>query len=1121
MNKYRVITHTRTRTLAIIVAVVFCVLLCCVFCACNTDFLNDNSFKNDKDYIEVESLRISNADIRLSPTGDTSTYKLNVEVLPANATNRKLTYYIPSEYHEFVHVSNDGVITAIKESDGKTIPLTVTSTTNKEATLLLSVTVERVSVERMTFKTEVINLLYNGEEGLVELDFYPAHAIDGRTVTFTSLNEDVARVNARGEVSPVGVGNATIKATSTTMTGKVLNAFTSVVVSYAKGQYQLDVSGIAQYNQVIGDFSAINFTLLILGENVDPNPEIEWYVDTERVLGISDSTQYTHIPNATTQITYHVYAYVTAYGHSTVKLSSNPITIFKPFYGIDLNYANLSDLYTSYAYGDEVTFELSTGDSSSTVVKYDWYLSRTNGSSKSIYVGSTLPSNRNFTCRINVAGDYIMSARGVDLNGNMVNQVQFEFSSEKFVEGDVLVAEPIVINDGLPPDSYHWYIVECQENGDYNDSDKVLYRDTGAQEQFTFPLEKGFYRIIVTASIQGKEATTKVNGEDKIYSYVSSPIRVYGATEKDTAVSNDLINIEDKVNQDFIYRSVSEITDVNIEGMVFDGEEVVYVEWNNVPHSAFFTVEITFTDGEIIILDSAHPVEGVTFGSNYCYIYSPIATLNDAFSLRIKQKGSLFSRTYNYGIENSHGVGDETHVLTFDEEVYQYFKPIEYQGDESKLSPAINTYLSSIQQLEELYAYIALYAPSRSEVITKSSEIINSKVYETYVTDVYLAFDLDTLPAIYTNSANTEEYVAIYGEDLAKVLVVLENVADNLSYNVKSMAKAERKGDGYTLKIYLPSDRTFDTVVLKPEGEVAITDSLNYSSSPWTDVARTFYVDNREEVFVYNSEELVFVLENGYKPIPTGSDDLSALYVKIKRALVSIIGDEMTDYEKVLAIYDYLGNNVRYNYAVIEAEVEQNYDSSYLEGVFNTKSATCLGYAKAFSAMCNVLGVKVITVVGDVGEESVGHAWNKVYLDGKWYNVDVTTGSKEFNGYNGVTHSTFMLSDTAYADFMGGVTLRGNYPPALFDYDYYLNTSYNGTTLIVDELSDIKAILSSATVTGNYAIELVFSESVFADGDAVEEFLTSADFGESDYITSLPVSESGRTRIVIFDITVM
>lgn len=1109
------------RTLAIVLAIVFCTILCCVLSACNTDFMDDNSFKDDKDYIEVESLRIANADIRLSPSGDTATYKLNVEVVPANATNRKLTYYIPSEYHEFVTVSPEGVLTAIKESDGKTIPLTVTSSTNKEATLSLSVTVERVSVERMYFKTEVINLLYNGEEGKVELEFLPAHAIDGRSVTFSSLNEDVARVNSRGEVTPVGVGNATIKATSTTSTGKVLNAFTSVVVSYAKGQYQLDVSGVAQYNQVIGDFSAINFTLLILGENVDPNPEIEWYVDTERVLGISDSTQYTHIPSATTQITYNVYAYVTAYGHPTIKLASNPITVFKPFYGIELNYANLSDLYTSYAYGDEVTFELSTGDSSSTIAKYDWYLSRTNGSSKRVYVGSTLPFDKNFTCRINVAGDYVMSAMGVDANGNMVNQVQFEFSSEKYVEGDVLVAEPVVLNDGLPPDSYHWYIVECQENGDYNDADKELYKDTGAQEQFVLPLKKGFFRIIVTASIQGKEATTKVNGEDKIYSYVSTPIRVYGATEKDTPVASDLIDVDDKANQDFVYRSVSEIDNVSIEGMVFDGEEVIYLTWDNVPHSAFFTVEITFTDGEIIILDSAHPVDGVTFGSNYCYIYSPIATLNDAFSVRIKQKGSLFSRTYNYGIENSHGVGDETHVLTFDEEVYQYFKPIEYQGDSDKLSPVINTYISSIRELEELYAYIALYAPARSEIITKSSEIINSKVYETYSTDVYLAFNVNTLPTIYTYSDKSEEYLALYGEELSQVLIVLENIAENLAYNVDSMVKVEQSGGGYNLKIYLPIDRTFDTVVLAPEGDADITESLNYSSSPWNDISRTFYVDNREEVFVYNSEELVFILENGYKPIPTGSDDLSALYIKIKRTLISIIGDEMTDYEKVLAIYDYLGNSVRYNYAVLEAEVEQNYDSSYLEGVFNTKSATCLGYAKAFSVMCNVLGIKAITVVGDVGEEGVGHAWNKVYLDGKWYNVDATTGSKEFNGYNGVTHSTFMLSDTSYNDFMGGVKLRGSYPPALYDYDYYLNTSYNGTALVVDEISDVNAILKSATVSGNYAIELVFSESAFADGDAVEEFLTNADFGENSYITSLSVSESGRTRIVVFTINVM
>ena len=115
--------------------------------------------------------------------------------------------------------------------------------------------------------------------------------------------------------------------------------------------------------------------LLILGENVDPEPDIAWYVDTERVAENQDRIQYTHIPSATTQITYYVYAYVTPYQGTTVTLRSDPITVYRAFNGFTLTYDNLSSVYTPYRYGDTVTFDLSAGDSSATITEYSWELS--------------------------------------------------------------------------------------------------------------------------------------------------------------------------------------------------------------------------------------------------------------------------------------------------------------------------------------------------------------------------------------------------------------------------------------------------------------------------------------------------------------------------------------------------------------------------------------------------------------------------------------------------------------------------------------------------------------------------------------------------------------------------
>ena len=81
----------------------------------------------------------------------------------------------------------------------------------------------------------------------------------------------------------------------------------------------------------------------------------------------------------------------------------------------------------------------------------------------------------------------------------------------------------------------------------------------------------------------------------------------------------------------------------------------------------------------------------------------------------------------------------------------------------------------------------------------------------------------------------------------------------------------------------------------------------------------------------------------------------------------------LSDYEKVKAVHDYLVLNCEYKY--------------FKDGPYNALfcgSSNCNGYALAFQKIMNELNIPCRYHTGDV------HAWNSVFLDGKWYNIDVT-----------------------------------------------------------------------------------------------------------------------------------
>lgn len=92
------------------------------------------------------------------------------------------------------------------------------------------------------------------------------------------------------------------------------------------------------------------------------------------------------------------------------------------------------------------------------------------------------------------------------------------------------------------------------------------------------------------------------------------------------------------------------------------------------------------------------------------------------------------------------------------------------------------------------------------------------------------------------------------------------------------------------------------------------------------------------------------------------------LYV-IERLLNILIDDGMSDYEKELAIHDYITGWSRFDYSVfgrsVSEEVGEGSDTPY--GVLINQSAMCRGYSSTFQLFMDMLDIECITVYGTPG----------------------------------------------------------------------------------------------------------------------------------------------------------
>lgn len=123
---------------------------------------------------------------------------------------------------------------------------------------------------------------------------------------------------------------------------------------------------------------------------------------------------------------------------------------------------------------------------------------------------------------------------------------------------------------------------------------------------------------------------------------------------------------------------------------------------------------------------------------------------------------------------------------------------------------------------------------------------------------------------------------------------------------------------------------------------------------------------------------------------------------KIKEIVKLIITPGMTDFQKEIAVHNYIVNNTKYDEENYEkGTVPKEANTSY--GVLINGTGVCGGYASAMDKLLKAAGVESMIISGEAGENGKyrPHAWNLVKLDGEYYHIDATWNDPIYT-FNGV-----------------------------------------------------------------------------------------------------------------------
>ena len=170
-------------------------------------------------------------------------------------------------------------------------------------------------------------------------------------------------------------------------------------------------------------------------------------------------------------------------------------------------------------------------------------------------------------------------------------------------------------------------------------------------------------------------------------------------------------------------------------------------------------------------------------------------------------------------------------------------------------------------------------------------------------------------------------------------------------------------------------------------------------------------------------------------------EEIEQINSKVDEIINKIIKDNMSDYDKIKVVHDYIINNTKY-------DVERNdngtskYESHTAYGPLFEHYAICNGYTDLMAIFLTKLGFnnyKIATTSENISYSEAGHIWNAVFYNNKWVHLDLTWDDPiTKDGKEYLLHKYFLITTSELAKEDQGKTIIEEHN---FNKEYYLEFS--------------------------------------------------------------------------------
>lgn len=261
---------------------------------------------------------------------------------------------------------------------------------------------------------------------------------------------------------------------------------------------------------------------------------------------------------------------------------------------------------------------------------------------------------------------------------------------------------------------------------------------------------------------------------------------------------------------------------------------------------------------------------------------------------------------------------------------------------------------------------------------------------------------------------------------------------------------------------------------------VSITTSRQVKEIYTTTMGET--VTQEDDVAIMGGQYVIrstLPISDAYK-----SGDTSKLSDKEKETLDmasavldEIITDGMTDYEKELAVYDWMTKSLEYDRGVLTVIPQTQADCDNPYGVLKYHNAVCVGYATTFRLFMQMMDIECMVV----HNTDRYHSWDLVKLDDEWYHVDVYSDQSSGN------YANFNMNDEMASQ--GHDWDREFFPAATgLKYNYAVQNKQDCT-----DIYDVPSLMRTALDEQNGLVAIGFETIDEAHAEIVESMMREID----------------------------